>query len=475
MRLNPIAVFCMLVFTACRLFAFEAYDDFDRVDHCMPITELNGWTNAPGDIPGIITNSMSFSPDYSVELPVPPGAPGATNSSMVVTGEQVYVWSAAENPVMRFSARIYCKGTGETLSMRGGAPSGDQWVIRFDGSDGHIKLNGTDSGVSFVSGSFVEVVLYYNISNNTAALEYDGVRILDWVALGGTASTQFNHVSFHRETAGAGRIYVDSFVIETFSASTAVWWRFEEDTGHRIADHTGRIPASYSGYGGGRGWRSPAGTTVNDGYEDFHNNGEYAGAITVPSPFTVPLVMTDWTFEALIRMIPGGDNAGLICAGTGNGFASTNAMIYVSWQESGNCIICTLRSDASNSTGSFQFWNNRKVFVDDDNADHHVAIVKTGGSLVFYVDYKPIVTNALNSVSLGTYTFGTNANARVGAALNGGNTASEKHVFGEMRLSSGALNTNMFLRLSGYSAGAEGEHSESISALNLLLLGAEER
>ncbi len=473
MKLKSSVTFCVMAVAAVQLFAFEGYEDFDGGTPGQPVTSLSGWTNAPGDIPGIINNSQSFSRDNSVELPSPPGAPSAANSSMLIIGEQpyTYIFGAGNNPVMRIASRILCDSIDQTVSMRGGGPSGDQWVVRLDGSDGHIKLNGIDSGVAFVTGVFAEVVLYYDLSDNSASLDYDGARIINWAALGGVGSSQFDHVNFNRESTGAGRVYVDNFLVETFPESTIAWWRFEEarvDQGviSHIADHTGRAVVDKLWGSNGRGWVAPFAETISDGHDDFHNTAAFAGpAILTPAGNTVPITMPEWTFEALIKLNPDADNFILFEFGEGYGNDNTRSFISFGWDGSSHVMDCYLRDDAANDTSWMRLYD-LKTNIIPDGTPHHFAAIKTGDKLVAYLDYQAMSTNQLIDIADGAYSFGTNSHASIGLALGSAGASNKHNIFDEVRLSNGALPVNQFLR-PYYTENGAG----AISAINLLLLG----
>jgi len=474
MKLKVIVIFAVLVLVAARLLAFEAYDDFDGGISGQPVTTLSGWTNAPGDIPGIINNSQSFSQNNSVELPSPPGAPAAANSSMLIRGEQpyTYLFGSGNNPVMRIGSRILCDSTNQTVSMRGGGPSGDQWVVRFDGGDGCIKLNGIDSGVAFVTGVFAEVVLYYNQLNNTASLDYNGYRILNWVALGGAGSSQFDHVSFNRESAGAGRIYVDNFVLDTFPDSTVGWWRFDEGEDaageYHIADYIGRSIVRKSIYSAAKGSVAPLAATINDGHYDFRNGAAFAGpAVRSDAGMTVPITMADWTFEAVVKFNPGGDNFVLFEFGEEYGNGTTCSSISFDWNGTSHIMDCRLRDDAAHVTNLMRLYNLNTDIIPDGTM-HHFAAVKTGDKLVAYLDYEAMSTNQLIALADGVYSFGTNSHVGVGEALSGAGLSDEHQIIDEIRLSNGALSVDKFLK-PYFSEDSEG--SGGLSAISLLLLG----
>jgi len=450
MKFKVFASAVLMTITATSLSATElVFEMFDTVPQSTPITNLTDWTCAPGDIPGMVTNSRSFSPNYSVELPVAPGAPGATNSSMVLTGGEAYTWTCADNPTIRISARIFCSATNQTISMRGGSASGEQWIVRFDGADGHIKLNGVDTGALFIIGRYADIALYYNVPGNTASLDYDGSNIVSQAALGGTPTTLFNHVGFYRETAEIGPVFIDNVVIEVFPSSTTAWWRFEEGPDDHVADHTGLFPVSEcSLLAGYREWLSGDSRMVHDGHGGFNNTHAFAGPELTRIFVGSHLITPTWTVEGLIRIEPGAQNVELFELGVGLGFNSSNSWISISWQQSWQSVAFSLRDNAQSTTQSDTSYNTNAL-LSADGQQHHFACVKTNNLLITYIDYIPRSTNVLGGVSLGVYEFNTNAYASVGEALNYGNSSSIDHVFDEIRLSNKALSPDTFLHAYG--------------------------
>lgn len=419
---------------------YEFFDDSPLV----PITAYSNWTNTPGTTPGMVTNTRWTSASQSVELPS-----GASGSSMIMVGDDPYVWSTADHPVIRLSAQVFCEQTNQTVQMIAEDTHDNKLVVTLDGADGHIKLDGSDTGAFFVTNRFADLVLYYDMVDDVAALDYNGANIQTWTAISGTVNTQFTDFGFHRlGTGGTGEVFIDNMFAEIYPASTVAWWRFEEGEREYTAERTGRFPPCRISEYGDRGWRQPEVDLIYDGRSDVPDLHVYKGPILeTRTNSQESVVMTNWTVEGVAKILPDATYAEFMHFGVGNGFNDTNSQIDVSWLGSAALVTADLRDNNETTSGSQYLYNTNSILPSDGDW-HHVALVKTNNQLIYYLDYQALATNTLNSQSSGTYTFGTDAVVRVGKALNGSGSTHEDCTFDEIRLSNGALATTNFLQSS---------------------------
>lgn len=422
---------------------YEFFDEFAM----GAITNQAEWTTEPNSVPGIVTNTQAHSIGQSVLLPVPPGSPSETTSSLLFSAPDAYVWSPSDHPVFRVSTRIFCERTDQTVTLSGGYNGSKKLQVVLDGTSGHIYLDGTDTGVSVVTQEFADVVLYYNMSTDQASLDYNGTNVQTWVDVSGSVATQFNEVGVSRES-GSGAVYVDDLFVEIFPASTVGWWRFEEGSGERVAERTGRYPSTACNiWNHHKEWQEPAVDLAYNGREDIPNLHAFSGPnLDIVTNTLSTVVMTNWTFEGVVKIHPeAGSNAQLIHMGVGLGHNTTNSQIAISWQSGSSNLSASVRDNDQSTTDTDYLWNDdAKLPADGDW--HHFAVIKTNNLLITYLDYQPTTTNGLTFKGSGVYEFGPESVARIGRTLNHGNSATEYHFFDEIRLSSGVLEPKEFLQ-----------------------------
>ena len=423
----------------------EFFDEFEM----GAITNQEEWTAFSNSLSGIVTNTQAHSGAQSVLLPVPPGNPAETTSSMLLSAPDAYVWSTNDHPVFRISAQIFCERRDQTVTLSGEYNQNEKLQVVLDGTSGHVHLDGTDTGISFVTNKFVDVVLYYNMSTDQASLDYNGTNIQTWVDMSGSVATQFNEIGVSRES-GSGAVYVDDLFVEVFPASTVGWWRFEEGSGSRTAERTGRFPAtSLSIWNGHKEWQEASTDLGYTGREDIPMQHAFSGPNldTVTNTLST-IVMTNWTFEGVLKIQPEADfNAQFISTGVGWGFNTTNSYLSISWQSDHSNLSVSVHDNGQSTTDS-DWVNNYDAKIPADGDWHHFAVVKTNDLIITYLDYRPMTTNGLTSIASGVYEFGSDSVVRIGVTLNNANDASEYHFFDEIRLSSGVLETKEFLQAS---------------------------
>ena len=234
--------------------------------------------------------------------------------------------------------------------------------------------------------------------------------------------------------------------MEIFPAATRAWWRFEEGAGERTAERTGRFPATKCSVWGDRDWQNPSVDLAYNGRSDIPNFHSFSGPLLdVSTNSQSAFVMTNWTFEGVVRILPEEDrNATYVILGHDSGPSSTSSHIRVFWFGSSQQLAGSFR-DRDQATTSSKYLPSLGS-LPADGSWHHFAVVKTNDQLTAFIDYSPVATNDLTSLADGAYEFDSEARVRVGGSFSGGNSSTENHFFDEIRLSNGVLPTTAFLQ-----------------------------
>jgi len=128
------------------------FDDFDRYTPGS-IEGQGGWINNYSDV-AVVSSGSSSAPN-ALSMPF---APTATTKEAVRGGLSVNCASK----ILRLSMQLFRDNCDQYLSvyLRDGTSS--RLYISTDITDGTIKINGTDTGASFITGEFATLTLFYN-------------------------------------------------------------------------------------------------------------------------------------------------------------------------------------------------------------------------------------------------------------------------------------------------------------------------
>ena len=417
-----------------------------------PVTNNPGWiiSTSLTAIPGVVTNVNAYSSPNCLELPY-----AGAISNTAATYKNFLVTNSIANPIMRLGARLLRDPTNgwENVAVSLGRGVSARIVIANDVGNGHIRIahQGAPAlitGVEFRTNRYANLAFYYNMTNNTMALDYDGTNIVAWTNAGGSAETWFDFVQLSRlAVAGAveRKVRFDDISLATFPASTWAWWRFEEGNGQQIAEALGHFPVTNSpGLIAPGNWAPSPVDLYYDGAGDAHNRyGLRAPALVRVRPQMPTPVFSNWTVEAVFRS-SAVDNFQFVDWGTGSGFDATNSYIFFAWVSANSNLTIHVR-DAEQTSTADSYYNDMGT-IPPDNRWHHVAAVKKGANLSTYVDYVFKVSTALDPNADGSYSFGTNAWMSIGQSLSFGNTTTTNVQFDEVRISTSALNPTEFLQ-----------------------------
>ncbi len=406
------------------------------------VSNQPGWESAPTI--AVVTASNPMSSPNALELfdiaAEPPGiiSAGYTNFS--------YTYRGTNHSVIRAAFDFYRDDTNDAVGAYLEL-EGDQRLLLVT-KNGTVRLNAIDTGTPFITGRYVHVAFYYDMSNNRAAVDYDHIRILDWTDAGGTVSTQFNTLRLARTVQGLGAggfALFDNIVVESFPADTVVWWRFDACESNILADVTGRFEPMVQ-YGLGRQLEPSVSDPLYAG-EDVRNPHSFRYPWTRSTTNRQGMItFSNWTVECLLRLEPGVPNSSIIDWGTGFGGSTvTNTHIGMSWNRTSTNLQFHLRDGDGDSFSTDYIHPAGRVAADD--RWHHVAAVKSGNWLNVYVNYEPAYAGQLETVARDTYIFDTNSAIRCGVGLSGGNSATTQTVYDEVRLTARALSTHEFLQL----------------------------
>jgi len=450
---KSVTVFAMTCLAACgwSLAGELLFDGFDEYG-IGPVTNNAGWITmgtAIETLPGVVSNSMPFSETNSLALPWPSGGGGGPTNSEAVYTNFNHLHVAGMNPIIRMSGWLYRENVNQLVSIWLGKNGFPLVTVGQDSGDDTILLNAIDTGVPFVTQMYAQVTVHYNMDDNKACLDYDGNRIVDWTDAGGVVNVQFDTFAVSRLSAGTGTegaVYFDDVVVETFRDSTVAWWRFEEGSGGTSSEQLGRFaPAPLIGYSSKR-VRSSSNPIYTGGSDVANRFARSAPLLGAETNAVNSVTMSNWTFEAIIRILPGTTyNSHIMDWGTGIG-VNTNTLIACSWQGTQAGVAMALH-DADPIPATFGYVWAISDSLKADGLWHHVGMVRTGSTVIIYIDYSALETNSLGSPADGMYIFDTNSRVAIGEALNGGNSSDPEHIFDEVRLSDRALTPNEFLHL----------------------------
>ncbi|MBU0679405.1 MAG: LamG domain-containing protein [Verrucomicrobia bacterium] len=431
------------------------YESFDEYPNAA-ITNQVGWTLAPSggallNWSAGVTNIIPFTGRKSLHLAYPFSQFVAVRSAAYTNF--TYNYLLTNNPIIRASMWIYGSNTNMPLTVE--LEYNNDNRLRVSNVDGHIELNSFDTGVSFVTGRYANLTLYYDISTDRGSLDYDGTNIVHGVPMSTGGSVIFNTLSVRRSNSGGeSDIYIDNVVVETFPRDTFLWWRCEEvDPG--ALDHYGSVVSFPDRLG--RLKRRKAGVTpyelrppqsrlIYTGDADVHNAyGLGSAPAFATNGLLFPSTFSNWTVEAIHRMNPEVTSPShtFFAIGRGNGFDTTNSQISFRWAPTTQ--LQTDLRDNDQTTTSSRYLNELGT-IPDDGKWHHLALQKSGSNLITYVDYRPTSTNALDSRSSGSYTFDAETAASAGISLNGAGLTSSNDILDEVRFSGAALPTSKFLQ-----------------------------
>lgn len=428
------------------------YQDFDALP-LGPISNQAGWVAFanPNTLPGSVAGTHFYSPPHALELPVPTGGP--VSSAMAIYTNFNVCYTGVGNPILRFSACLARRQTNgwQDVAVAIGELTNWHLMVVTDTGPGYLRVQHDETAevqpqVAFTNGRFARVTLYYNMSNNTLAVDYDGTRVVRWTNAGATVSTRFNAFlcgRFYKAAAQEEYVAVDDLAVETFPDTTWAWWRFEEDTNQTVRDQLGRVAASNTKFVAvwEPGW--------TDGYFDGLTDAPNRHALRRPVAVQMSLLQdtpafSNWTFEAIFRLDDGKNNAALLDWNLPWGFNTTSSWIGVFWHAGTTSLWVNLRDSQTDSSAYEQ--SAGLADLPADRQWHHVALVKSSTQLRTYVDYRFRSERLLTEPSDGVYHFTTQSLVCIGESANGGNTCQTNHLFDEIRFSTGALTPPEFLQ-----------------------------
>jgi hypothetical protein len=419
------------------------YEPFDGLAPGA-ITNYKGWTSRLGSftntIPANVSNLAVYTLPRALDLPVPPGGQ-ITNTMAAYTNFSHRYVPGSNHPVVRFSTMLYLTSTSRDLFVGLGDRVSQFLRVTQDPADGTVKVNDLDTGAALPTGELANLTVYFNLSNRQVAVDGPSRNILPWTDSGlGAGATQFTVVSVMRswKAGSSGVMAFDDIVFEAFAPATLGWWRMGDGLGLCEAEQTGRFTLT-NGYF----WERLTADIepVHDGRADARNlfcmRAPQFDRVSCPlgSP-----VLSNWTVEAVHRFTsPFVFNHNYLDWGWTT-YQTTNSRIGCGWLDTSKMLFCTLR-DQEGTEFSYVYG----PALADDRDWHHIAFVKNGGQMTFYVDYEPVGGSPIDANGDGNYVFPAGSVASIGVTLNGGNSMQTNDLLDEVRVSAGALTPAEFL------------------------------
>lgn len=429
-------------------FMYETFDGY----LLGPITAYNGWgqtnflTHFTNTQPAQVSNVLPATSPNGLQF-APPAGDKQMTLAMYTNLNAQYSYTGPNHPVLRTSFMLYKENARQNFAFLQGL-DGDEMGILTDTNDGTIIVNETDTGISFVTGRYAEVVYLYNMSNNDSCVQYDGTNILNWSGTDAPSLTQIVYAAFCRfpDAYAGAPLGVDQVHVDKPTPGTVAWFRYETPT-NVASDHAGYFRASRI-IGGGNG-SVAASPPLFDGVQERVNDlGRASFRLAELLPWTNTTKMSEWTLEAILAARPEavetGGNLQFLDWGTGSGTDTTNAQINLVWLRTTQQLSLYLR-DARQTTAANQYLPSLGDMAADGRW-HHVALVKTGAWLSVYVDYRPMSHRSLDGTASGDYEFYSSSHTRIGESNNGGNSSNPYQLLDELRFTARALRTSEFLQ-----------------------------
>ena len=441
-------LFLCLVFAICSAASAAEllWSNFDAAP-TGSVAALPGWSRAAwlGGITGRVADvNYSHSPSNILELPW-----NSVGSSAVFTNFNSTFNPTNEHPVIRCSAKLVTGNTNMPFQI-GLRNSSTASFLSFQNTYGPGTFGFLYHDIVFVplvDDRFVDVTFFYNRSNNHYRLDYNYSNCLAWATNGesGLTATQFNQFVVTRPGGTAsttGSFLVDDVCVETFPPYVWAWWRCSLEPGARFVEQLGSFKPTFRvglANTDGPGSSDP----VWDGSADFHNAGALRYLQAGPAEAALPLpATTNWTIETAFRMSPAAGNTALLDWGTDIGFNTTSAWIHVGYSSNGY-VYANLRDSQQ---GDVTYVNLALRDFIPSGRWQHIAVVKSNANLTLYVDYQFVTNRVLTATADGSYAFSALSSVAIGAALNGGNGATDDTTLDEVRFSGKDLVPAEFLQ-----------------------------
>lgn len=441
-------LFLCLVFAICSAASAAEllWQDFDSVP-TGSVAALPGWSRASwlGGLTGRVVNvDASHPPFNTLEL-----VWNVIGSSAVYTNLDSSYNPTNEHPVIRCSAKLYCSNTNAFFQL-GLRDSKTGNLLSFQSTNGYGCfgfIHRDKFFVPLVPDRFIDVTFFYNRSNNQYRCDFDFTNRLAWTTNDEglatvTQFTQFVSTRLNDTVPTSGPLLIDDVSVETFPPYVWAWWRCSLEPGARFVEQLGSFkPAFRVGLANtdGPGSSDP----VWDGSADFHNAGALRYLQAGPAEAALPLpATTNWTIETAFRMSPAAGNTALLDWGTDIGFNTTSAWIHVGYSSNGY-VYANLRDSQQ---GDVTYVNLALRDFIPSGRWQHIAVVKSNANLTLYVDYQFVTNRVLTATADGSYAFSTLSSVAIGAALNGGNGATDDTTLDEVRFSGKDLVPAEFLQ-----------------------------
>lgn len=445
MKTNLLSIF-LITLTACFTLPALANEPIhETFDHAAAgsITNLPNWLNiytAP-----TISTAQPYSSPHALELrPVTNLMTGAVATNFLALYPAIL---PTEHPVIRVAAKLFLPHTNVNLQF-GLSDTQSQNPFYFVVTNGLAKLHARDTGVILPTGVYVNITLHLNRANTQARLDINNTNHINWSdytsGVNGARFDQFYIFRVPHSGQDQQSVFVDDIRVDTFPPHVWAWWRLD-DAMTPFADHLGSF-------------HSPTqpifGTLVaphNHPYHPLHDGvDDLANEAVIQRPISSDLVcalappaLTNWTLECIFQHDPTEFANTFFTWGTDLGFNSDKPFISFACHS-----IYQLNADLrdGHQTTTASEWLPYLAPYAPDARWHHAALVKAATNLYTYFDYQLIHVTDLSSVSTGDYAFATGSVARIGQALNSGNSSEPQTRYDQVRFSRAALTPRQFLQ-----------------------------
>ncbi|MFH0878458.1 MAG: hypothetical protein V2A34_01975, partial [Lentisphaerota bacterium] len=274
---------CLLLGFTMQVHGELLYEGFESLSVGQSVEALQGWGMLDaGDVACVAVSNHVFLGSRALKVTHQVSLFDNMWSSSAFTNFNC-IYRSTNHPVIRMSVMLYRENNKQLVQLGLGRGTNLQVWVGSSASREAIVVNTYTTAVNFVTNRFASLTLLYNMANNQASLDYDGVNIMPWRLVGASVSTQFNLLAVRRylpmaDLTTSGDVIVDQAVVETFPPATKAWFRFEDENHDQLTDQTGSFrpaPLYFTGSFAPSAWSQ---LKIENGVT--HNRNAYRNAIS---------------------------------------------------------------------------------------------------------------------------------------------------------------------------------------------------
>lgn len=397
---------------------FESFEDLPDGS----ITNQPGWESlgsGSGLYPASVSSLMPYRGRKALSLA---NTPTVSDRRVALYTNTAHRYLGTNDPIVRVSAWVYRGNMSQYLTIALGTGSVSHLTVG-NTMSGAIYVNGITTSVSWITGRYAKLVLWFDMANGSVMLDYDGTNVLPWTSMPSWIS-RYDHIKIVRSTLlipATGSIYVDDLAVETVSLYTWAWWRFDEQMGLRTEEFTGWFNVGTLTNAPPDPWCPPlwdrltvASNAAASEKDMYYNQASFAGPKQPSTKARYNRYPTaDWTLEMLFFFDRNVTNSFHFYRMEDDALSpSPGSLIWLSWEVSSGLLRAVLRNNKFSTAREYSLLAEPGA---PDNRWHHLAVVKAGPKNLFtYLDYQLAGFNELGSDTEGDYSFGSNTTVILG-------------------------------------------------------------